>query len=114
MKVKLGKMRATIGYACTPGPPCVENGNIVLVWDATNLPDREGNDYFVARVDDPDNSICVAKNEVEVFEGIEGCRTCDSCEKFCDSNLCSDCVIGRRRDVCSASIIRDVLSVQEG
>lgn len=91
MKVQLGRMKATIGYACTPGRKCVEKGNIVIVIPATNMPPRECIDYFVARVNDPDNSIGCTEHEIDIFDEIEGCHVCDSCCELCDNDLCNDC-----------------------
>ena len=69
-----GIMLATAGYANYPGRPCVERGDVVVVTEATNLPnDRPGLDYFVARVDDPDYSIAVGADEFVFINESEGC-----------------------------------------
>jgi hypothetical protein len=63
----IGKMRATIGYACHPGPPCVAKGDVVIVWPATNMPPDRCIDYFVAKLDDCDNSIGCTEGEVDIL-----------------------------------------------
>lgn len=91
MKIMLGRMRATVGYANHPGPPCVERGNVVVVTEATNMPASSCIDAFVHRVDNPGNSIGVTWGEIDLFEGITGCNVCEVCDDLCDDVLCSDC-----------------------
>jgi hypothetical protein len=91
MEVMLGRMRATVGYANHPGPPCVEKGRVVIIVPATNMPPGRGIDIFVSHVDNPGNSIGVTWDEVTVFEEIEGCHVCEVCDELCDSPRCNDC-----------------------
>ena len=64
----VGIMNETAGHAGQPGYT-VHKGERVYVTPATNIPPRDGLDYFVESIDNPRGEILVSKSEVTILEG---------------------------------------------